>query len=268
MNVIGDHDWEVLAREFQNAEPFPSICIDQFLTAEVASEVSSAYPNFAEAKGVGQEFKTVNEKKKIQICDPNAFPSQVAKLHKALADPQFIKNMEVLSGIKDLQFDPDFEGGGMHLTRSSGILDVHVDFNYSEKLKLYRRLNILIYLNEEWEENWGGRVELWDKDVKKCVKHFVPVQNRCVIFATSGHSFHGVTAVNSPEGVARKSFAIYLYSKEPSVDKFGENHGTVFKARPNEKVKKYWSMPVESLKNTAIKGLDQVKSVVKKVAKR
>ena len=156
----------------------------------------------------------------------------------------------------------------MHVTNSSGILDVHVDFNYSEKLKLYRRLNILIYLNEEWQEDWGGNIELWDKEVKNCVHSFAPVLNRCLIFSTSDYSFHGVTAVTTPPGIDRKSFAIYLYNKNPSENVFGESHSTIFKARPDESLKKYWRMPVEAGMKKLATTLHNGKQLVKRIIGR
>jgi len=268
MSVINNQDWPALKEKFLQATPFPSICIDNFLSPEFALELSRSYPNFSNAQNQGLEFSTVNEKGKIQITDPEKFPDPVKKLHEALASEEFITSMQTLSGIDKLSFDDQFAGGGMHITKSSGILDVHVDFNFSEKLQLYRRLNILIYLNEEWQEDWGGNIELWDKEVKNCVHSFSPILNRCLIFSTSDYSFHGVTAVTTPPGFVRKSFAIYLYNKRPSASVYGEFHSTVFKARPDESFKKYWQMPAETgikiLANTFHSGKQLVKKFIGK----
>lgn len=157
MHLINCQNWEDICKQFLNAAPFPSICIDNFLNNEFALELSRSYPNFKNAQGLGFEFSTVNEKKKVQITDPKKFPEPVHRLHKELSSSAFLEAMQTMSGIDNLQFDQEFSGGGMHMTNSEGILDVHVDFNYSEKLNLYRRLNILIYLNEKWEDDWGGR---------------------------------------------------------------------------------------------------------------
>ena len=265
MSHINTQNWEALGKQFQNANPFPSICIDNFLDADFAVEVARSYPDFSNAQKQGREFRTVNEKSKVQITNSSKFPKPVAQLHKALASRDFISSMQTLSGINGLSFDEHFSGGGMHITNRSGILDVHVDFNYSEEIQLYRRLNILVYLNETWEESWGGEVELWDKEVKNCISQIPPLINRCVIFATSDSSFHGVTAVNAPPGNPRKSFAIYLYNNESSSTAHGKHHGTIFRARPDEKLKKYYSMPVESGKKTLVKAYRSGKSLVKNV---
>src|SRR6202042_3254254 len=113
-----------------------------------------------------------------------------------------------------------------------GRLDVHVDFNYIADRRLHRRLNILIYLNKDWRPEWGGEIELWDPEVKVRHASLSPAFNRCVVFATSDVSYHGVTAVRCPEGRVRKSFAAYYYTREAPPHWTGEGHSTLFKARP------------------------------------
>jgi len=252
MSIIAPRDWRELARQYQSADPFPSICLDNFLKPEFLDSVISAYPNYNSAKAIGREFSAINENKKVQITDPRNFPEPLKQLSSALASEEFICNLETLTGIKGLVWDPTFAGGGMHLTNNSGILDVHVDFNFEKKLGLFRRLNILIYLNKEWQASWGGSVELWNKNVTKCVQTFSPVANRCVIFSTSDVSFHGVTAVSSPGTISRNSFAVYYYSENAGDNSgalYGGNHTTIFKARPTEYIKKYFTMPMEKAKN-------------------
>jgi hypothetical protein len=122
----------------------------------------------------------------------------------------------------------------MHMTGPGGRLDVHIDFNYVRDRKLYRRLNILIYLNERWDDSWGGQIELWDKDVSRCEVAVTPLLNRCVLFETSDISFHGVRPIASSPGRVRKSFAAYYYTHEPPPNWSGQDHSTVFKARPDE----------------------------------
>jgi len=251
MKYIANHEWAQLAERYRNAEPFPSICIDDFLDSNFIDDVIACYPDYDGAKQIGHEFSGLNENKKVQITDPNIFPEAIKSLCEVLASDDFIGKMEKLTGIDNLIWDPSFTGGGMHLTNSSGLLDVHVDFNFEGKLQLYRRVNILIYLNEEWSEDWGGNVELWDKQVKNCTQSFEPKANRCVVFNTSDYSFHGVTAVASPDGKPRKSFAAYYYTKDAgdnAGEVYGGHHTTIFKARPYEYKKRFISMPAQSIK--------------------
>ncbi len=246
-SVIKPIDLDAYRQKFQTAEPFPFVTFDEFLEPDFAAEVAAAYPTFADALERGFSFNFVNEKQKIQIMDPSKFPEPVTRLNEAIQSQQFRDRLSYITGIPDLISDDELVGAGMHITGPQGRLDVHVDFNYIEARQLHRRLNILIYLNPEWEPNWGGEVELWDVDVRRCYQALQPRLNRCVIFETSDHSFHGVAAVNCPEGHQRRSFAAYYYTREPPSGWDGQAHSTVFRARPDERFRGYVLMPAERL---------------------
>jgi hypothetical protein len=271
MTPIAEQDWEQLGIAFRSAEPFPSICIDGFLEPEFADEVAASYPDYKTAQDIGREFANLNEKRKIQITEPRDFPNPVSRLADAISSKEFMKRLEAMTGINNLVWDPDFSGGGMHLTASTGILDVHVDFNYEEKLSLYRRLNILIYLNPEWKPEWGGAVELWDREVKNCIHSFEPIHNRCVIFETSDYSYHGVTAVQTPGAISRNSFAVYYYTEDSGENDgrfHGGKHSTIFRARPDEQMKKFWSMPLNSVQQAAREQNRRLRKAIKKMIGR
>lgn len=261
--MIRDLDVERLRRQFNEARPFRFVAIDNFLEPGVAEEVAAAYPSFEEAAARGREFKTVNELRKLQVTDYGHFPEPVQRLADSLSDPEFRQTLSAITGIEDLLWDPDFNGGGIHQTARSGILDVHVDFNLLEKRQWYRRLNLLLYLNERWDPSWGGLLELWDRDVRERHHAFLPVINRCVIFETSEISFHGVTAVNAPEDTLRRSFACYYYTREQPAGVTGVAHSTIFRARPNEPFKKYVFMPAERLQKRIRAARGRVKDRVK-----
>ena len=213
--LLRPYDRDQLRQEFQSAQPFPHIKIDNFLQPEVAQEISAAYPTFDNAVSMGFQFNALNEQRKVQVTDAAKFPGPVARLNEALASPAFLKDLEYITGIPNLLADARLAGGGMHLTGPGGRLDVHVDFNYDENIKLHRRLNILVYLNPVWEPSWGGEIELWDKDVKNRGVSLLPLINRCLIFQTDETSYHGVSPITGPAHVERKSFAAYYYTKEP-----------------------------------------------------
>lgn len=246
--IIQPLDVERLKREFRSAEPFPHVAIDGFLDPDFAREVAAAYPTFEEAERLGFQFKAVNEYKKIQITESEKFPDPVRRLSEALSEESFRRDLSEISGIDELLWDPSHAGGGMHMTGPHGHLDVHVDFNQLPGQKLVRRLNLLVYLNPAWREEWGGAVEIWDEDVKECHGAFPPALNRAVMFATSATSWHGVTAVTCPEGRSRNSFAVYYYT-EAVPAWFQAAHSTIFRARPDEHVKKYLLMPAQRAKD-------------------
>lgn len=235
--AIREIDQDRLRRQARTATPFPHVLIDDFLDADFAREVLRSWPSYADAARVGTEFRSINERHKVQVTDSEQFPPALKELNEALASSAFTETASSIFDIPDLLPDSELVGGGLHQTGPRGRLDVHVDFNYLEARKMHRRLNILIYLNEGWSPEWGGQLELWNRDVSKRVHSFAPIFNRCVIFETSEISYHGVTEVTCPEDVVRRSFAGYYYTEAAPANWDGESHSTVFRARPEESVK-------------------------------
>ena len=257
--IIQPFDRDELRRQFVDASPFPFVKIDGFLDSDVARAVAAAYPTFDEGMTQGRSFKAVNEKKKIQITDLTRFPRPVAELNEALAAPSFLSDLSHITGIPKLLADAELVGGGMHITGPGGRLDVHVDFNYMQERKLHRRLNLLIYLNATWDPSWGGHIQLWDADVRNCVQSFAPQFNRCVIFETSEISYHGVNPVLPVAAHPRISFATYYYTVEAPAGWDGQAHSTIFKARPEERMRRYVLMPAEQMQRRIASGIRRSK---------
>jgi hypothetical protein len=266
--MLRPFDREKLRLAFADAKPFPYVKMDNFLDPTKAEWIAAAYPSFAAATGHGQIFSTVNERKKIQISDASLYPAPVAELNALLASQSFLDELSYITGIPKLLADEQLVGGGIHITGPGGRLDVHVDFNYISDRKLHRRLNLLLYLNPQWEESWGGQFQLWDKDVKRCEAAFAPIYNRCVIFATSDISYHGVVPVSPDAPLPRKSFATYYYTKEAPAHWTGVSHSTIFKARPDEKMKRRLLMPAEAAKRKVDVFLTKLKGGLKQTIGR
>lgn len=256
---------EALRKQYASAEPFPFVKIDDFLDPAFANEVAAAYPSFDVAVSQGRTFAAVNERKKVQVTDARAFPQPVARLNELLASPSFLADLSYVTGIPNLLADEQLIGGGMHLTGPGGRLDVHVDFNFIEDRKLHRRLNLLLYLNPEWESSWGGHIQLWDKDVRECRAAFAPKLNRCVIFETSDISFHGVVPVTTSAPHPRISFATYYYTREAPPNWDGKVHSTIFRARPEERYRRYVLMPASKMRHQMAAGLRKIKRGAKKL---
>jgi len=142
-------------------------------------------------------------------------PAQVEAL-RAANSSRFTTYLEKLTGLEPIHADPDLNGGGLHSSKRGGYLNVHTDFNFHPKTGLHRRLNLIVYLNQEWSEDWGGALELWNSDVTECEAKCYPSFNRAVLFETSEISFHGhPIPMKCPEDVTRKSVALYYYSTWP-----------------------------------------------------
>jgi 2OG-Fe(II) oxygenase superfamily len=263
MSMIKPLNLEALKQQWTSARPYPHVIIDDFLEPGAAEGIARSYPTFDQALKDGFAFNFVNEQRKVQITDRKKFSEPVRQLEAAISSSAFLADLEAITGVPRLVADEQLAGGGMHLTGSGGRLDVHVDFNLIEDRKLFRRLNILIYLNPVWKEEWGGHIELWDRDVRTCHQRCIPALNRCLIFETSDISYHGVAPVAAPEGMVRHSFAAYYYTREAPPHWDGQSHSTIFRARPNEKLRQFVSMPAERLRRRIEGKVNRSKEIVK-----
>lgn len=199
-----------LGDSFMCAEPFPHVVIDEFLPREVLEEVLECFPS---PQAIPWRSYNVVEENKLACEDETKFPPRIRHLLRELNSSVFVSFLESLTGIRGLIADPHYRGGGLHQILPGGYLDVHIDFNWYERLRLDRRLNLIVYLNKNWKEEYGGCLELWDTEGAHCAKKVLPVFNRCVVFATTECSYHGhPQPVTGPPGLTRKSLALYYYS--------------------------------------------------------
>ena len=263
INHINPIDRDTLRDRVRTAQPVRNFCIDNFLEESFADRVLSAFPTFEEATKVGRTFTAVNEKRKVQMTDSSTFAEPIAELNRTLASREFLDLLSYVFDMPNLLPDHELLGGGIHQTGPRGHLDVHVDFNFIAERELHRRLNILIYFNKDWKSEWGGNIELWDKDIKVCHHSFLPLFNRCVVFETSEISYHGVAAVRCPEDRVRKSFAAYYYTKEAPTQWDGEVHSTSFRPRPDEFLKGNVLMPLERARQRLRSAVAGIKRKIK-----
>lgn len=215
---------------YREARPFPHIVIDNFTDPDLLRKVVN---EFAHADRAGWHHTESRHEKKFSSEDEGGFgPFTRALVHVLNAGP-FLGFLETLTGIDGLMSDPHLRGGGLHEIKRGGALGVHADFNFYKRLKVYRRLNLIIYLNDPWREEWGGHLELWEKDGKRPVVSVAPIFNRAVIFDTSNASYHGhPRPLQCPEDQSRKSLALYYYTVDYPYDEDREPHTTVFLETP------------------------------------
>lgn len=202
--------------QFHSAQPYEHVVIDNFVQDEnLLREVASTFPDCREVKWA--HFNNKKEKKMAydDIWSLTSEKPELAELCLEMISPEFTKTLAEFTGIEGLTSDQAFMGGGLHRIEPTGFLDVHTDFNFHPHLKKRRVLNILLFLNEDWEESYGGHLELWEKDVKKCAYRVLPKFNRAVIFKLSDTSWHGhPVPLSCPKGMCRKSIALYYYAGE------------------------------------------------------
>jgi hypothetical protein len=219
-----------LAADYRAAKPFPYTVIDGFLPEALLDRVVAEFPQRA---APGAHFKRDQELYKAQF-DPNGLPPGVTtSLFQAFNARPFLAFLERLTGIEALLPDPYFVGGGMHETGPGGKLGVHADFNLHTKLNVRRRINAIVYLNRNWPDAYGGKLELWDTRMQHCEKSVAPLFNRCVIFNTDDTSFHGhPDPLTCPPDRTRRSLALYYYTASTGIQHEFRERTTDFRARP------------------------------------
>lgn len=235
--VFRPEELERLAREnrraYAEAQPFPHIVIDDFLPEEVLRGVLAEFPRPGEIDWV--VYDNPAEKQKLMNNAEAAMGPNTRLLLYQFNSATFLNFLEALTGIEGIIPDPHFWGGGLHQTRRGGFLKIHADFNRHYRLKVDRRLNLLLYLNRDWREEYGGALELWDREMKTCHERIQPVFNRCVIFSTTDFSYHGhPDPVLCPEGETRKSLALYYYTNGRPAEEVSGGHSTLFRKRAGE----------------------------------
>lgn len=218
MRVLAPNSRERLlesGEEFARAAPFPHLVLDDFLVEEAAAALEAA---FASARGDWITWHHVNERKR-GFNDVTGLSEAARAVIAALQAPAFVGALERLSGIGGLLADPDLDGGGLHETPPGGYLNVHCDFlAHARRRHWSRQLNLLLFLNRDWRDEYRGALELWNADVSLCVRRIAPAFNRCVVFRTTAESFHGVPeGVACPAGRTRKSLALYYFRDEGHV---------------------------------------------------
>jgi Rps23 Pro-64 3,4-dihydroxylase Tpa1-like proline 4-hydroxylase len=215
-----------LRTAYQLANPFPHIVIDEFMSEFDAMFISKEMDNYTMWGSDGSEYSKQAQVNKFFTpwCDDNIEDIKrdmplTWKYLQYYNSPEFLRQLEDLTGIKGLIADDLYEGGGVHKIESGGKLSVHTDYSKHPRKDLYRRINLLIYLNEDWDPNWGGSLQLWNNDTKELVSEVQPMMNRAVIFNTTSTSLHGHPhPLNTPQGIARKSIALYYFTEESGED--------------------------------------------------
>ncbi len=239
---------EGLQQQFNAAIPYRHVVIDNLLQPEIALSLSRHFPSLQQMK---TRYNGINEKK-AEHSELSSLPQEFGQLKDLLFNKDFIGLVESITGINGLMVMNDRYGFGLHQGGDGSFLDIHIDYNLHPAKKKQRRLNLLIFLNEEWMEEWGGLLQLWNDDVTKCVTAIAPLFNRCVVFECSEVSYHGYNQIRCPANVTRKSFYTYYFTEPVAGLRF---HDTVFKPVPQD----------STLKKTMVVGKEGLKNNIKRL---
>jgi hypothetical protein len=223
-----NYEPNALRERYLSGDPFPHIVLDGLFDDADLERVLAEFPSPDQMRG--HRFESPLEKKLGFYHEDSTIPPAVRSFLEALNGFEMLLWLEALTGMDGLIPDPYFGGGGLHQIEPGGFLKVHADFNVHPKLKLDRRSNMLIYLNKEWREEWGGHLELWTPSMTECRKRIAPLFNRTVIFSTTDTSYHGHPhPLASPPGVTRKSVSLYYYTAGRPAAEQTPPHDTIFR---------------------------------------
>ncbi len=195
--------------------PFKHFSIDNFFENTFADKLEKSFPSMDEDTWEKTNDPEIEVKMRTNWRSEFDVPENIIDAIRIMNSSFFLNAISDVLEIPKLMPDPYFTGGGLNVTVSGGLLDVHVDGNYHDASGLNRRVNAILYLNPEWKKGWGGEFGLYDKKGIKLMKKIAPIHNRLVVFDTNDFSFHGLPdPLNFPKGFSRKSIILYYYTKE------------------------------------------------------
>jgi hypothetical protein len=198
--------------------PFYHHIINNFFDLKTARKISQEFPDYHSNAWFCYNNPLENKKSSNNWY---YFGPETYKILSYLNSREFIEQLKKITGIPKLYPDIGLHGGGLHIHGKGGKLNVHLDYSIHPKLKLQRKLNLIIYLTENWEYNWGGGLELWSHNVQtnRPDKKIVTVDNvfnRAVLFDTTQNSWHGFPEpLQCPDNTYRKSLAVYYLTDPP-----------------------------------------------------
>jgi 2OG-Fe(II) oxygenase superfamily len=228
---LGENEHEIYVAN----EPFSHIVIDDFFDPGAMDDVLTEVDALDQSKRYAKFLDRKTDHNKFAFF-PDVVGPNTARLAQCLNSGAFLAYLEKLTGISNLIADPSYFGGGLHWIDNGGYLEVHADFNHLKQYNLERRINLLLYFNKNWKDEYNGHLEMWDRATMTKRKAVAPVFNRSVIFSTVKEALHGhPTPLSAPPGIARRSLALYYYTN--TWNPAEQAHTTLYHISQNHKVR-------------------------------
>lgn len=236
-----EEEIEKIQSDYNNRHPFPYAVFDDLFDVKSLENINS---EITQANFALDERNLLDEEVKIRsdFEDNEALPPETRRVFEVINGGKFLSLVSKLTGIDGLISDPYYDGGGVNIIKDNGTLAVHVDGTHQHRMSVARRINAILFLNEDWNPDWNGYHEQWvfknsklspfdEEQSWQCVRKILPKQNRLYIFITNDHSWHGHAGVlKVPPGVERRSLITYYYTNErPESDViYGSPHRALF----------------------------------------
>lgn len=215
---------------YATAKPFPHAVIDGFFEPEPLRAAAKEIMAIPADRWMRRDHD--DQVGKLWIQDPYSLPPVTRDLLLLMNTEPFVKWLEHLTGIGGLMPDIAYEGGGVHKVLPGGRLEVHADFNLHPATGRHRRLNVLLYLNEDWKDEWAP-LELWKADMTECAEKIPALFNRLVVFSTTDKALHGHPhPLECPADRACLALALYYYSDDRPEEEKAAFHWADWKKRP------------------------------------
>jgi len=249
-----------LAENFKNAKPFPYIVVDNFIIKEEFDKITTAVKKLyskSSNESSGVKWETEAELNKWGSSGTQ-LPLELINLESFLKSTEILTFLTDVSGFINLQCTQQTNKSGysfMHAMIPGSFLAPHTDHTMDMSgTNAYHVLNIVYYVAEEWDANWGGGTSIHkiNGDVYTDVEYR---PNRAVVFMHSPISVHGTSEVAIFAKGIRFSVYFDYYSNEVHPYKhlkvknfklawaphlfYLKSFGAYFKPK-NKKYLKYW----------------------------
>jgi hypothetical protein len=206
----------VPAETFRDAPPFPHIFFDGLFDPALIAQIHGLFPALPDDYWQKNNDHGIEVKWRSNWRSEYDIPEPAREVVRFLNSGPMLRALARLTGIPHLIADPYYTGGGFNYIRRGGHLDVHVDGNWHDAMQVHRRLNLILYLNPAWRQEWGGQLKLYDDPNGEAKAFITPFTNRLFVFETHDYSFHGhPDALQCPEDEGRSSIILYYYTTAP-----------------------------------------------------
>jgi hypothetical protein len=201
--------------QFSAAKPFSHIVLDNMFDQKLLADIHRLLHTLPDDYWEKNNDQGIEVKWRSKWVSEYSIPEPAREVVRFFNSGEFLRELSRIAGMK-LIADPYLTGGGFNVIKRGGHLDVHVDGNWHDTMAVHRRLNLILYLNPNWREDWGGALNLYDSSAEKVEATIIPRGNRTIIFETHDYSFHGhPEPLACPEDEARTSIILYYYTATP-----------------------------------------------------
>ena len=218
-------NYKQLNDTFVGTPPYPMITLDNFLPNDYAKKLQK------ECESIPDHYWT-------KFTRRGSYMEECINMDVAPVANEFVNQMHSqagmlwiskVTGIKDLIPDPYLVGGGYSRSYRDCTLKIHTDFNWNDTLKCHRMLSLIVYLNEDWKEEYGGHLQFNDFKNKTAIQRVAPLFNRVVLWRYHKKGFHGFPdPIKCPENYSRNTFRLFFYVSNATYDSADLPHRSLY----------------------------------------